>query len=104
MQGSKGDTDIKNRLLDSGGEGEGGMIWENSIETYILPYVKQMTSASSMHERHSNKHSGAPQRDRVGREVGQDGAHMCTRVDSCRHMAETTTYCKVIILHWKLIN
>ena len=22
------------------GEGEGGMIWENSIETYILPYVK----------------------------------------------------------------
>ena len=24
--GSKGDTDIKNRLLDSVGEGEGGMI------------------------------------------------------------------------------
>ena len=31
MQGSKGDTDIKIRLLDSVGEGEGGMIWENSI-------------------------------------------------------------------------
>ena len=30
---SKRDTDIKNRLLDSVGEGEGGMIWENSIET-----------------------------------------------------------------------
>ena len=41
MQGSKGDTDIKNRLLDSVGEGEGGMIWENSIETYTLPQVKQ---------------------------------------------------------------
>ena len=27
-----------------------GMIWENSIETCILPYVKQMTSTSSMHE------------------------------------------------------
>ena len=26
MQDSKGDTDIKNRLLDSVGEGEGGMI------------------------------------------------------------------------------
>ena len=26
MQGSKRDTDIKNRLLDSLGEGEGGMI------------------------------------------------------------------------------
>ena len=40
MQGSKGDTDVKNRLLDSVGEEEGGMIWENSIETWILPYVK----------------------------------------------------------------
>ena len=26
MQGSKRDTDVKNRLLDSVGEGEGGMI------------------------------------------------------------------------------
>ena len=34
------ETDVKNRLLDSMGEGEGGMIWENSIETCILPYVK----------------------------------------------------------------
>ena len=34
------DTDVKNRLLDSVGEGKGGMIGENSIETYILPYVK----------------------------------------------------------------
>ena len=33
MQVSKGDTDVKNRLLDSVGEGEGGMIWENSTET-----------------------------------------------------------------------
>ena len=28
------------RLLDSVGEGKGGMIWENNIETCILPYVK----------------------------------------------------------------
>ena len=40
MQGSKGDIDIKNRLLDSVEEGEGGMIWENSIEAYTLPYLK----------------------------------------------------------------
>ena len=40
MQDRKRDTDVKNRLLDSVGEGKGGMIWENSIETYILPYVK----------------------------------------------------------------
>ena len=40
MWHSKRDTDVKNSLLDSVGEGEGGMIWENSIETGILPYVK----------------------------------------------------------------
>ena len=40
MQGSKRDTDVKNRLLDSVGEGKGGMIWESSIETRTLPNVK----------------------------------------------------------------
>ena len=50
MRDSKRDTDVKNRLLDSVGESKGGMIWKNSIETCILPYVKQITSPSSMHE------------------------------------------------------
>ena len=30
------DTDVQNNLLDSVGEGEGGMIWENGIETCII--------------------------------------------------------------------
>ena len=50
MQDSKKDTEIKNRFLDSVGEGEGGMIWENSIETCIVSYVKQIASPGSMHE------------------------------------------------------
>ena len=29
-----------NTLLDSVGEGEGGMIWENGIETCIISYMK----------------------------------------------------------------
>ena len=32
--------DVKDRLLDLVGEGEGGMIWENSIETCTLSYEK----------------------------------------------------------------
>ena len=32
MRDSKRDTDVQNSLLDSVGEGEGGMIWENGIE------------------------------------------------------------------------
>ena len=40
MRDSKRDTDVENRLLDSVGEGEGGMIWENGIETCILSCKK----------------------------------------------------------------
>ena len=32
------------------GEGKGGMIWENTIETRILLYVKQIASPGSMYE------------------------------------------------------
>ena len=44
MQNRKRDTDAQNRILDSVGEGEGGMFRENSIETCILSGVKQITS------------------------------------------------------------
>ena len=50
MQDSKRDTDVKNRLLDSAGEGEGGIIRENGTETCILSYVKQIASPGSMHD------------------------------------------------------
>ena len=50
MQDSKRDTDVKNILLDPVEEGESGMIWEGSIETCILSYVKQIASPGSMHE------------------------------------------------------
>jgi len=35
--------------MDSVGEGECGMIWENGIETYIISYRKLATSPGSMH-------------------------------------------------------
>ena len=37
-------------LLDSVGEGEGGMIWENGIETCIMSYKKRITSLGSMQD------------------------------------------------------
>ena len=68
--------------MDSVGEGEGGMILENSIETCILPYVKQIASPGSMHE---TGHSGPVHWDDpegwVGKGGGrgvQDGEHMNT--------------------------
>ena len=50
MQNRKRDTDVQNRLLDSVGEGEGGMFQENSIEICISFRVKQITSPGWMHE------------------------------------------------------
>ena len=50
MGDSKRDTDVKNSLLDSVGEGEGGMIWENRTETCKISYVKLIASPGLMHE------------------------------------------------------
>ena len=82
MRDSKRDTDVKNRLLDCVGEGDGGMIWENSIETCILSYVKQIASPGSMHEAGCSGlvHWDDPEgwdSEGGGRE-GQDGEHMYT--------------------------
>ena len=46
MQGTKGDTNIKNRLLDTVSEEEGGIIWKSGTETYTLPYVQVIASGS----------------------------------------------------------
>ena len=49
MRESKTDTDVQNSLLDSVGDGEGGMIRENGIETCII-YMKRIASPGSMHD------------------------------------------------------
>ena len=36
--------------MDSAGEGEGGMIWENGIETCIISYKKQIASPGLMQD------------------------------------------------------
>ena len=48
MQDRERDTDVYNGLLDS--EGEGGMIWENGIETCMISYVKRIARPGSMHD------------------------------------------------------
>ena len=59
------------------GEREGGMIWENDIETCIISYMKQVTSPGLMQD----TGAGALGRPRGivwgGRRV-QDGEHMYT--------------------------
>ena len=50
MQDRERDTDVYNGLLDSEGEGEGGMIWENDILTCILSCKNWITSLCLMQD------------------------------------------------------
>ena len=81
MRDSRRDTDVKNSHLDFVWEGESGMIWEGSIETFILSYVKWIAGPGLMHE---TGRSGLVHWDDPGGWDGegggkgvQDGEHMC---------------------------
>ena len=95
MQNRKRDTDVQNRILDSVGEGEGGMFRENRIETCILSRVKQITSPGWMHETSAQGWcTGKTQRDWVEREVGGGigmGNTCKSMADSCQCMTKPTT-------------
>ena len=86
MQNRKRDTDVQNRILDSVGEGEGGMLRENSIKTCILSRVKQITIPGWMHETSARGWcTGKTQRDWIEREAG-GGIGMG---NTCKSMADS---------------
>ena len=95
MQNRKRDTDVQNRILDSVGEGEGGMFRENSIKTCILSRMKQITNPGWMHETSAWAWcTGKTQRNRVEREVGRGirmGNPCKSMADLCQCMTKTTT-------------
>ena len=84
-----------NRLLDSVGEGKGGMFQENSIKTCILSMVKEITSPVWMHETSARTWcTGKTQRDQVEREVGGGigmGNTCISKADSCQCITKPTT-------------
>ena len=105
---------LQNRILDSVGEGEGGMFQENSIETCILSRVKQITSPGWMHETSAPAWcTGKTQRNRGAREVG-GGSGMRNTCKSSHVWINTLIhvniwqkplqYCKVISLQLIKIN
>ena len=97
--------------MDSVGEGEGGMIWENGIETCILSYVKQIASPSSIYQTgcsglvHWDDPEGWDGKgDGMGREMGgrvRMGNTCTPMADSCECIAKSPQYCKVISLQLK---
>ena len=95
MQNRKRDTDVQNRLLDSVGEGEGGMFRENSIEICILSMVKWITSPGWVHETSAQAWcTGKTQGNRVERDGGGGfgmGNTCKSRADSRQCMTKPTT-------------
>ena len=87
------------------GEGEGGMISENGIETCILSYVKQIASPVLMHYTGC---LGLVHWDDPGGLYGEGGGsgvrmgNTCTPMaGSCQCMAKPIQYCKIISLQLK---
>ena len=46
----KKETQMYRTVFWTLGEGEGGMTWENGIETYIISYIKRIASPGLMHD------------------------------------------------------
>ena len=77
MQNRKRDTDVQNRLLDSVGEGKGGMFWKNSMyviysETDHQPRLDAWDKCSDLVHQEEPKGSG---REGGGR-GDRDGEYM----------------------------
>ena len=81
------------------GDGEGGMIWENGIETCILSCKKRIASLCLIQDMGClGLVHGMIQRDDMGWEVGEGfriGNSCIPVVDSCQCMAKPIQYCKV---------
>ena len=81
------------------GEAEGGMIWENGIETCIISYKKRIASPGSMQDTGclGLVHWDDPERwygEGGGRGV-QDGEHMYTHGGFMLMYGKPIQYCKV---------
>ena len=68
------------------GEGEGGMVWENGIETCIISYVKQIASPGLMHETGC---SGLVHRDDPEGWDGEEGGRGVQDGNTCKPMADS---------------
>ena len=85
--------------MDSVGEGEGGKILENGIETCIISCMKRVATPGSMHDTGClGWCTGTTQRDGIGREEGggfRMGSTCISVADSFRCLAKLIQYCEV---------
>ena len=80
MQDSKKHIDVYSGLLDSEGEGEGGMIWENGIKTCILSCKQQIARLCPMQDTACLEVVLGDDPERCYGEVGGRGVHVWERM------------------------
>ena len=85
--------------MDSVGEGEGGEIWENGIETCIISCMKRVASPGSMHNtgcwglvHWDDPEWGMGREEGGGFRMGNTGIPVA---DSFRYLAKLIQYYKV---------
>ena len=89
MQNRKRDTDVQNRILDSVGEGKGGMFRENSM--YIIYSETDHQPRWDTWDKCLAWCTGKTQRNQVEREVGGGigmGNTCNSMADSCQWMTK----------------
>ena len=107
LHGSSGDVVIENRLVDTEWEGKGGTNGKSSMETFILPYVKQIASGNLLYDSgSSNQCCVAIQRDGMGWEMGgrfqRKGIYVYLWLIHVDVWKKQTQYCKASILQLKI--
>ena len=89
LQGSNGETDIENRLMDMGNGEERVTCMKRVTWTFTLPYVKQIANENLLYVSGiSNRGSVSTYCGGMGREIGrrevQMGGNICIPMaDSC---------------------
>ena len=108
MQDRKRDTDVQNRLLDSVGEGEGGMFWGTaSKHVYYQGWNRSPAQVGCMRQVLGAGALGWPRgmrwggRWKGGLRMGNTCRSMAV---SCKCMQKPLQYCRVISLQLMKIN
>ena len=92
------DTDVESRLVDTAGEGEGGMCRESGTDVCTLPGVK-WTAGGKRPCSHSALWDAREGWGRVWKRRSE-GGDVCVHVAESHCPAETNTHCKATMLQF----
>ena len=103
LQDSKEDADIENRLLNTEGEGKGGINWESSTETYIT--ICKIDRGNLLYDSGSSNpvlFDNLVRWDGVGGRLKKERTYVYLWLIHLDVWQKPTQHCKAIILQLKI--